>query len=221
MMNLAKMGATLVAVFLVCFVGNTAANDAVLLEDHEGIRVWHGTELKGLSLKSSDLVPPIINDDKIGSGSATTQERTDPIVKIASQPPIHKAGYRIRCKSRRASSCPLSAVVVDVFNQPAIRRVRGLPSATVWIGTETRNGEAYAIARVFRRGVPVHQAGIPDNWRIRNHTAGVSSDQNVPVNRAGLRNNRNIRVKRAGVSNNRNIRVKRAGVSNNPYVRER
>lgn len=208
------------AIVLACFAENAAAHETLRFLGEEGVRVWHGVNIKDAGPDTADS-PAKSSQEKQQAEPAKTEAAVEPVVKIPEQPPIYKTGYRIRCRTRGASSCALSDVVVDVFDQPAIRRARGLPSTTVYIGTETRDGVEYAVAQVIRRGVPVHQAGIPDNWRIRTHSAGVSTTRNIPVKKSGVSNERNIRVKRAGTSNKRNIRVKRAGVSNNQNIRVR
>jgi hypothetical protein len=209
----------LAALLIICATEAAVAQGISQFLGEDGVRVWHGVNLKTDSAGNIGKPAQPPQEEKQKAESDQRDTGPDRAVKIPDQPPIYKAGYRIRCREQGASSCALSDVVIDVFDQPAIRRAGGLPSTKVVLSTKTRDGVEYVFAQVIRRGVAVHQAGIRDDWRVRTHTAGVSTNRNITVKRAGVSDNRNIRVKRAGTSNRRNIRVKRAGVSNSSNIR--
>ncbi len=105
----------------------------------------------------------------------------DPMVEIPAQPPIARAGYRLRCPSVGSTSCALSQVVVDIPNQPLVQHSSFRPGTLVRFGTAMRDGKLLATVRVTQRGVRVHRAGLRDDLRVVTHKAGSWSGSNIKV----------------------------------------
>lgn len=198
-------------------LGAAAHDSAKPFDVQNGVRVYRGpdftTKFEPAPAPRQHRAEPTTALDR---GPAAI---LDPMVEIPDQPPIARAGYRVRCASANSNSCPLSQVIVEVPNQPVVRRSAFRPGTVVRFGTEIRDGELVARVRVVRRGVPVHRAGLRDDLHVLVHRAGTRDDRNIRVHQAGVSSDRNIRVHQAGVSGNRNIRVHRAGIRNNANIR--